>query len=212
VAGVLVTVGTVLVTSYFTSQANAEQQRANRAQQQAALDQRKLDRAGQISERFARAVEQIGAPGQDKLDVRLGGLYSLERIMRDSDEDQPAVMEVLAAFVRGHAPRKPGAPAAPSATPGATPPAPQVSPPVSPPADVQAALTILGRRDPGHDRGTYLDLQRVDLRGADLRGAHLRGAYLGDADLRGADLRGADLRGTDLGGTRSANLQGARLK
>jgi hypothetical protein len=30
---------------------------------------------GQITERFTRAVDQLGQPGLDRLDVRLGGIY-----------------------------------------------------------------------------------------------------------------------------------------
>jgi hypothetical protein len=36
--------------------------------------------------------------------VRLGGIYALERIARDSESDHWAVMEVLTAFVREQPP------------------------------------------------------------------------------------------------------------
>jgi hypothetical protein len=42
-------------------------------------------------------VEQLGS---DKLEVRLGGIYSLERISKESPDDYCTVMENLAAFVR----------------------------------------------------------------------------------------------------------------
>jgi hypothetical protein len=38
-------------------------------------------RDGQVTERFGRAIEHIGAAGTD---VRIGGIYSLERIARNS--------------------------------------------------------------------------------------------------------------------------------
>ena len=99
---------------------------------------------------------------------------------------------------------------------------------IDPPADIQAALTVLGRRDPRHDGTTRIDLQRTDLAGADLGGARLAGAYLSrtnvrkaylheadlggawlhDTDLSEADLSGADLRDAFLGG---ADLVGADL-
>jgi hypothetical protein len=60
-----------------------------------------LNRAGQITDRFGKAVGQLGSA---ELDVRLGGIYALERIARDSADDHPQVMEVLTAFVRVHAP------------------------------------------------------------------------------------------------------------
>src|SRR5829696_7633641 len=54
---------------------------------------------GHITERYTKAIEQLGS---DKLDVRLGGIYALERIAVDSERDHPTVVEVLSAFVREH--------------------------------------------------------------------------------------------------------------
>jgi hypothetical protein len=48
-------------------------------------------------------VEQLDQPGPEKAGVRLGAVYLLERIMRDSRDDQPTVVDVLAVFVRLHA-------------------------------------------------------------------------------------------------------------
>ena len=58
-----------------------------------------LSRQGQVTDRYTRAIEQLGS---DKLDVRIGGIYALERVAGDSVRDHPTVMEVLAAFVREH--------------------------------------------------------------------------------------------------------------
>jgi hypothetical protein len=44
---------------------------------------------------FSKAVEQLGS---DKLEVRLGGIYSLERISKESPDDYWTVMENLTAF------------------------------------------------------------------------------------------------------------------
>jgi uncharacterized protein YjbI with pentapeptide repeats len=60
-----------------------------------------INREGQITERFTRAVEHIG---NDKLDVRLGGIYALERIAKNSEADRGAIMEILTAYIRGHSP------------------------------------------------------------------------------------------------------------
>src|SRR3954447_12289204 len=64
----------------------------------------RLNRAGQITERFTRAIDQLG---NAELDVRLGGIYALERIARDSKDDHPQVVEVLTAYAREHAPWPP---------------------------------------------------------------------------------------------------------
>jgi uncharacterized protein YjbI with pentapeptide repeats len=64
-----------------------------------------------------------------------------------------------------------------------------------PTADVQAAVTVLGRRllPPGGLRP--LDLTGVDLRSARLAGANLQHAHLAGANLQGAELAGANLQG-----------------
>jgi hypothetical protein len=73
-----------------------------------------LNRAGQITERFTRAIDQLGS---SELDVRLGGIYALERIGRDSRDDHPQVVEVLNAYVREHACWEPTTPLTPTVTP-----------------------------------------------------------------------------------------------
>src|SRR5664280_1223412 len=112
----------------------------------------RLSREGHLTDRYTKAVEQLGS---DKIEVRLGGIYALERLMRDSSTDQPTIVEVLAAYIRQHAPLSHPALAV-SATPApsaSTRPrvagarqAPRPVQPDQPDADVQAALTVLGRR------------------------------------------------------------------
>jgi len=50
-----------------------------------------LAQEGQITDRFTKAIEQLGAVNPDgttpKLDVRSGGIYALERIANDSERD-----------------------------------------------------------------------------------------------------------------------------
>ena len=80
-------------------QTDREQSRTDRQQLR---DQITLTRQGQVAERFTRAVDQLGS---DKLEQRLGGVYGLERIAKDSpDTDMRLVVtEVLTAYVRQHA-------------------------------------------------------------------------------------------------------------
>ncbi|MFI6230209.1 pentapeptide repeat-containing protein [Micromonospora echinospora] len=192
--GQVVSVLVLAVGLYLTYRANQETSSANR-------EQHRLTAEGQITERFATAIEQLGEPGKDKIDVRLGGIYSLERIMRDSTVDQPTIVDVLSAFVRVHAP---------TPTTGRD----RFDPKRVPPVDIQAALSVLGQRDPAHDRAG----QRLDLHGADLRGADLRAARLGGADLSAAFLTGARLHDADLENAKltdavlvGASLNGANL-
>jgi hypothetical protein len=127
---------------------------------------------GQITERFTRAVEQLGS---EKMEIRLGGIYALERIARDSEKDHWTVMEVLSAFVRENAPLgdkldadddeekiKEERKNAKMAT------------------DIQAALTVIGRRK-------YVEIEvyeNIDISDCDLRKAELK-----QADLQGAILQ-----------------------
>jgi membrane protein YdbS with pleckstrin-like domain len=154
-----------------------------------------LSREGQVTDRYTKAIEQLGS---DSLDVRTGGIYSLERVARDSARDHPTVMEVLAAFVREQShewwPLMDDQSTA------------DVSLRVTRP-DVQAAVAVIGRRDPKNDRKA-VDLNSADLTGADLTDAVLAGAQLNGVNLAGAQLNGANLTGAQLNG---ANLTGARL-
>jgi hypothetical protein len=180
----------------------------------------RLNRESHVTDRYTKAIDQLGS---DRLDVRLGAIYALERIMIDSARDHPTIVEVLAAFVRVHAPLNTEDPDgdAPGARVGHT------------PTDVQAALTVLGRRPPGRvERGrldlhdtmlprVYLpranlvganllhaDLARANLFRADLAAASLSRANLAEADMRYASLEGAYLDAADL---TSADLVGANL-
>jgi hypothetical protein len=147
-----------------------------------------LTEQGQVTERYTKAIEQLGS---DKLDVRIGGIYALERIARDSARDHPTVVEVLTAFIREHSQEQWSLPAPTSRMKWIIRRArfrasgreqERYTRP-----DVQAAVTVLGRRD-----------AKRDIRVIDLTGANLTRAYLGDADLHGADLSFANLTGADL--------------
>ncbi|MCG5216530.1 pentapeptide repeat-containing protein [Streptosporangium sp. KLBMP 9127] len=135
-------------------------------------------RQGHITDRYTKAIEQLGS---DKLDIRLGGIYALERIARDSARDHPTVMEVLTAFVREHS-REAERDEAGKANPRVL------------RTDLQAALTVIGRRVVGQDSPGV----RIDLSGADLAGATLAGAHLTRAHIIGSDLTHTNLTRLDL--------------
>jgi uncharacterized protein YjbI with pentapeptide repeats len=169
-------------------------------------ERREENRERLLIERFMRAVDQLGHAA---LDVRLGGIYSLERLAQESPEHHPQIVEILAAYVREHAPwptrgtGRAGNGARPG--PGAGH-AGETRP--RPPTDVQAALTVLGRRQLEQDTDAPLFLSYSGLAGATLTGAHLERALLSGASLDGADLFKAHLNAADLEG---ASLRGAGL-
>ena len=153
--------------------------------------------SSQITERFTSAINQLGS---DNKAVRIGGIFALERIARDSDseKDRANIASTLSTFVRESQP-------AAAVVNKSYVPVLKVRAP-----DAQAAMTVLCRSPLSDERtngsgGTeLLDLSRTDLRRASLSDAHLErvslwGARLEGANLRGAQLQGAVLKGANLG-------------
>ena len=172
----------------------------------AAQENVRVAEEGQITERFTRAIQQLG---DDKMAIRLGGIYALERIAKDSEKDHGPIMEVLTTYVQQNA-------SVPREDPEREDPEEErweEELPL-PTADIQAILTVIGRRETtgNNRRNDPLRLTSTRLYGANMRGANLCGVRLNFADLREADLREADLRGADL--TRAdltrADLRGAK--
>src|ERR1700682_2735172 len=155
--------------------------------------QSSLSQQGQITDRFTKAVEQLGP---DKLDVRLGGIYSLERLARDSRPDRSVIFEVLSAFIRTRAG-----------------PAKDCNALSTPAVDVQPAATVMGRRDRPAPQFEKIDLQNTCLANVILTGAYLDGALLNAADLVGAWLPSASLvnAGMLLANLNAANFTDANL-
>ena len=147
---------------------------------------------GQITERFTRAIEQLG---HEEMEIRLGGIYALERLAKDSEKDHGPIMEVLTAYVRERATKQGEYTKEAEAKPT---------------TDIQAVLTVIGRRETtGNNRGTdRLDLSNTRLTGAMLIKANLSGAQLNEADLSGAVLMEADLSSAWL---KQADLSRANL-
>jgi hypothetical protein len=152
-----------------------------------------LTEQGQMTDRYTKAIDQLGSK---ELDVRIGGIYALERIARDSPRDHPTVMEVLAAFIREHSHEQWQRPETRYTVTWH-----------EPRPDVQAALTVIGRRNADCDQQP-IDLILADLAGADLTKANLAKAKLTRARLTSARLTGAKLTGAHLA---SADLSGAYL-
>ena len=162
---------------------------------------------GHLTERFTQAMGQLG---DTEMAIRLGGIYALERIAKDSEKDHGPIMAVLTAYVREKAPRQDEEPPKAAARPA---------------TDIQAILTVIGRRETtGKNKSNdRLDLRQTQLVGANLYNADLVGAELYNANLAwaflsearlgwailtGAILVGAELYNADL---YNANLDGAIL-
>ncbi len=159
----------------------------------------RLNHQGQITERFTRAVDQLGS---EKTEIRVGGIYALQRIARESSVDHEPTMEILTGFLREQSRWSPAKSAGSGSRNGR-----KRATPVAPRTDIQAALTVLAHRTEAYDTRTF-NLTSTDLRGADFHGASLVGVDLSSSNLSGADLSGADLTNAKLARVR---LVGARL-
>ncbi|MGE5289431.1 MAG: hypothetical protein ACM3ML_19965 [Micromonosporaceae bacterium] len=123
-----------------------------------------LNRDGHVTDRYTKAVGQLG---DESSPVRIGGVYALERIGRDSPKDQTTIIYVLGAFIRERSKimreRQD-----------------------DPPEDVKAGLRVAGRLLAESDA-------RLNLRDADLRNTDLSDLAKDQVMLEGANLDGAKL-------------------
>ncbi len=166
----------------------------------------KVAQEGQITERFTKAIEQLGSKEQA---VRLGGIYSLERIAHDSEKDHWTIIEILTAYVRNnfpysssHTEEKNAVNEQPEeATKG------KISP-LS--MEQQAILTVISRRKKEYVEG---EKEALNLAYTNLKKSNLYKSYFIKANLEGANLEETDLRETHLEGAtlKFANLRNAKL-
>ena len=159
----------------------------------------KLTEDKNVTDRFSKAVEMLAS---EKLEVRLGGIYSLERIARDSQEDHPVVVELLVAFIRARSMRSQEPDGflldydyAPD----------RDDEPEYIKQDIQSALLVLARRKAEYDA----PMQDINLSGTHLYGAKLVGAKLKKANLSHTELTSAYFVGANLA---FAALRNAKLR
>jgi hypothetical protein len=159
---------------------------------------------GQITERYTKAIEQLGS---ENITIRIGGVFALERIAKDSikrgdHRDYHTVMEVLTCFIREKSPLEKMITV--KTSDGHEAQACQLPEVIS--QDIQAALTVIGRRALKYGEGEdqRLDFSKCNLKAADLKVANLQGARLVGVCLQGGNLPGANLKW--------ANLEGADLQ
>jgi uncharacterized protein YjbI with pentapeptide repeats len=195
------------------------------------------DRQRRITESFSKAVEQLGS---DKLEVRLGGIYSLERISKESPDDYWTVMENLTAFVRERSRRNEAERTSQDLEQRVSRRAYFLWQEAGWPdgraedfwaqaveqeelgelaTDVAAVLTVIKRRSEQSRKREGANNWRLDLSGAVLRHANLSGAHLdranfSDAYLERTNLGGAHLEGATLWDAHleEAHLTGVHLK
>jgi uncharacterized protein YjbI with pentapeptide repeats len=162
----------------------------------AAMRQANAATETQITQLFTDAIGFLA--DKEKLELRLGAIYTLERIMKKSRGDRFRVLEILYSYLRENTSKRlmEGAEDQKGIAP-----------------DIQACLDVIARNAPPRPLlrkpRARLTLANADLHGVDLSGATLRRAILPGANLTGANLSHADLRGAILTG---ANLRAAQLQ
>ena len=172
------------------------------------IQERRLAQEKLIADRKTKAIDQIGKV-QDE--VVIDGIYSLEEIAKDSPQDQWNIMLNLSQFIQRNSPIPAEIRELKDNSEKKVVALEQLKP-VN--IQVQAALTVIGRRNPFQDHAQkyettkFIDLSNSNLRSADLRDADLRDANLRNANLSSANLRNANLRNANLS---SANLRNANL-
>jgi len=179
-----------------------------------------FQKEGHITDRISKAVEMLGAEktvklrGNDEddnditieetrpnIEVRIGGILSLERIAQDScaydkGRDHVRVMEILCAYVRENS----------RANSLASTPTPFV--PKKPRLDIQKAVDAIKRRSAAQLQIETVAEYRLDLRETDLDGCDLsKGSFVGAIFWR-SRLESTNFTKTDL---TAARFQGCLL-
>jgi Pentapeptide repeats (8 copies) len=178
-----------------------------------------LSRRSQEVDRFTKAVSLLASEKQSE---RIGGLLTIEYVIRERTTEATGAVDVLCAFVRERSP-------ATTETYNRV----RSSPPFwghrtnSVPDEIQVAMQIIGHNQPLPQR-FMLNLSYIDIRGCGLAGSNfpavkffeclmqdvsfvganlkycrldgsvMAGAWLERTDLRRATLRDVDLRGANL--------------
>ena len=158
-----------------------------------------LTEQGQLSDRFTKATEMLGATDTNnniKTEVRTGAIFAIGMIARDSPKYHLQAMDLLTFYLHKNSlwtDDKAHTDPAPLAT------------------DIQAVLTVLANRDVDYEREHD---ERLGLEGLDLRRAEVDTGNFGDVDLIDSHLEWSRLQGTDFTGAhlRRANLDDAVLR
>ncbi|MEH2015281.1 pentapeptide repeat-containing protein [Nostoc sp.] len=196
----------VLINAYYAAKRwEAMDKSADAANKtaKAALQNAQAAQDKQITERFAKAIEQLG---NEKIETRLGAIYTLERIAKDSKDDHWTIMEVLTAFVRVNAPLKLQEEVKKEEV-------------LKLRTAIRVVITVIERRHRENDLEdsmidlsetnlSEVNLNKVNLQGANFIGTNLQAAEFKEANLQQANLSSANLEDAYL---RKANLQEANL-
>ena len=195
-------------------------------QAKAATEQARVALENHITGIFSKSVELLGLVREMKtanvdgvpivrslpnLESRLGALYSLERLLRESRKDQRAILETLCAYIRENSPLLPPIDKKEAEKFHVS----EMSPPLTKRSDVQAAITIVGRRPEqlrirSQREGWNLDFRETNLAGYDFSKLNydrsdFSGSFLNDAKMMSASFANSVFSHTNLSGADTTN-------
>lgn len=182
----------------------------------------------QITNHFTQAIGQLGSKD---LEIKLGGIYGLERIATKSMKDTWLIMDIFTTYVRKNASIIDEFEKLSQKIVDNEMEIEDFSPHKMEPVglDIQAILSVIGRRKYSAFNTEPFDMSETNLKGVNLFRANFewiqfnkcnfndnflalanfRRCGLFKAFLEGADLEWADLKGSDI---RNANFKGANLR
>ncbi len=191
-------------TAIEQSKAAIEQNKIANEQREIANKQANTAEQGLITDRINKATEGLGKNhenGEPILEIRIGAIYALERIAKDSERDHIQIIEVLCAYIRTNSPNNS-----------------ENEKRIRVREDIQEALTIIGRRETWSQDKSRLQIERAQGLFLNFFNCYLKGVELYDADLSHANfnrtnLQHAWLNDTDISGARllNANINDASL-
>jgi hypothetical protein len=195
-------------------------------QAKAATDQASVALESHITGIFSKSVELLGFVREIKtasveglpivrslpnIESRLGALYSLERLLSESEKDQRAILETLCAYIRENSPL----PLSVDNNEAGKPHASEMVPAPTRRSDVQAAITIIGRRPEqlrmrSQREGWNLDFREANFIGYDFSKLNydrsdFSGSFLNDAKMPSASFVNSIFSHTDLSGADMTN-------
>ncbi len=191
-------------TAIKQSKTTIKQNKIANDQRKIANEQANTAEQGLISDRINKAVENLGRVNQKDepvLEIRIGAIYALERIAKDSARDHIQIMELFCAYIRTNSPndnqKTPNAPLR---------------------EDIKIILNIIRRRHQWEQGENRLQIEKnqgmdIDLYKCYLKGAELYGANFSNANFYSSNLQGAWFNNTDLSRARllEVNINGASL-
>jgi len=163
--------------------------KATEKQAKAMADNIKVTEKGQVNERFKNAIQQLGS---GKVPIRLGAIYTLHHIAKDSEELRKTIFDILCSYIRETTNEK------------------KYKERDDTSMEIQSMLDLLFVNNDERRiyEGYEANLINAYLRNANLIKSNLTNVRFFNAHLEGAKLSGAHL---ERAGFENAHLEGAIL-